>query len=257
MLKSFVKSIFRLMGLEVYRRTSSFPDNPFDAQKMLLEGMGIRRPVIFDLGGHRGETIKQYRARFADALVYCFEPFPDSLASLNKNFRDDSKTRIIPLAVADQSGQRTLYINEIGATNSLLPAATTSRRYLPGKGETKASIQVNATSIDEFMENHRVGAIHILKMDIQGGELSALKGAEIAFKENQIPIVYTEVMFVPHYENQPLLNDIWDFLARFGYTLFDIYYLQRANNGQLRYADALFVSADVRKSVIDTHLEES
>jgi len=245
------------MGLEVYRRTSPFPDNPFDAQKMLLEGLGISKPVIFDLGGHRGETIKQYRARFPDALVYCFEPFPDSLASLNKNFLDDPKTRIIPLAVADQPGQRTLYINEIDATNSLLPATTSSRRYLPGKGETKASIQVTATSIDGFVDTHHVGAIHILKMDIQGGELSALKGAQMALEKNQMPIIYTEIMFVPHYENQPLLNDIWDFLARYGYTLFDIYYVQRANNGQLRYADALFVSADVRKNVIDTHGEAS
>lgn len=253
MLQSFVKSIFRLMGLDVYRRTSSFPDNPFDAQKIFLDGLGISRPVILDLGGHRGETIKHYRARFPDALVYSFEPSPDSLAALNENFRDDPKTRIIPFAVADRPGQRTLYINEIDATNSLLPAASTSKGYLPGKGESITSITVNVTSIDKFMQDHPVGSIHILKMDIQGSELSALKGAEKTLKVSRVPIIYSEIMFVPHYENQPLFNDIWDFLTPYGYTLFDIYYLQRADNGQLKYANALFVNADIRKSVIDTY----
>ena len=251
MLEYFVKSLFRFVGLDVSRRTSSFPDNPFNAQKMLLAGIGIKRPVIFDIGGHRGESVKQYRARFPDASVYCFEPSPDSLAYLNKNFGDDPQTNIIPLAVSDQSGQRTFFINEIDATNSLLPIAKTSRRYLPGKGDSKAAIQVNTTSIDEFVISNDLDEIHILKMDIQGGELSALKGAEKTFAKQQIPLVFTEIMFIPHYENQPLLNDIWNFLSRYGYTFFDMYYPQRAKNGQVRYADALFVSSDVRKRVID------
>lgn len=238
------------MGLDVCRRTSSFPNNPFDAQKKLLGGMGITGPVIFDLGGHRGETIRQYRARFPDAVVYSFEPFPDSLASLHKNFGNDPMTKIIPMAVAEQPGPRILYINDVDATNSLLPAAASSRRYLPGKG-TKGSIQVDATSIDEFVESHRVETVHILKMDIQGGELMALKGAQRVLKEVQMPLIYTEIMFVPYYKNQPLLNDIWDFLAGYGYSMFDIYFLQRADNGQLGYANALFVSTEVRKSIID------
>lgn len=239
------------MGLEVRRRPSSFPFNPFDAQKKLLEGLGISRPVIFDVGGHRGETIKQYRARFPNALVYSFEPSPDSLAALNRDFGDNPEIRIIPLAVADQTGPRILYVNEVDATNSLLPAVEGSRRYLPGKGDTKASIQIHATSVDEFMDGHRVEAVHILKMDIQGGELLALKGAERTLRESHVPLIYTEIMFVPHYENQPLLNDIWDFLAGYGYSVFDVYYLHWASNGQLKFGNALFVSAEVRMRIID------
>jgi hypothetical protein len=158
------------------------------------------------------------------------------------------------MAVAEQSGTRILYINDVDATNSLLPAVTSSRRYLPGK-ETKGSIQVDATSIDEFVKSHRVETIHILKMDIQGGELMALEGAQRALKEIQMPLIYTEIMFVPHYEKQPLLNDIWDFLARYGYSMFDIYYLQRADNGQLKYANALFVSTEVRKFLNDARMK--
>ena len=72
----------------------------------------------------------------------------------------------------------------------------------------------------------------------------------------RIPIIYTEAMFVPHYEGNPLLNEIWSFLADLDYSLMDIYDLHRATNGQLRYGDALFVSRDIRENCIDTCDEE-
>ncbi len=256
MLKPYVKSIFQILGFDIYRRSSLFPGNPFDAQKKLLMSMGISSPVIFDIGAHRGETVKQYRVRFPKSIIYCFEPFPDSLEYLSKTFRDSPDTKIIPLAVAEQSGHRTLYVNEIDATNSLLPAASSTRKYLPGKRVTKATMQVAVTSVDDFVKKNRVGSIHILKMDIQGSELLALHGSEKTLKEKRIPLIFTEIMFTPHYENQPLFYQIWDFLARSRYSLLDIYYLQRAKNGQLRYANALFVSAEVRKTVIDRYPEE-
>jgi FkbM family methyltransferase len=256
MLESFVKSFFHLMGLDVSRRTSSFPFNPYDAQKKILEWQGIQTPVIFDLGGHRGETVVHYRARFPEAEIYCFEPFPDSLAFLKKQFGGDTGLNIVPLAVSDRPEQKMLFINEVDATNSLLPVASSTRRYLPGEGGTKASIRVDTTSIDEFVKGHNIEGVHILKMDIQGSELSALKGAVRTLSMHPAPLIYTEVMFVPHYENQPLLNDIWDFLSGHGYSLFELYYLKRARNGQLKCADALFVSPDVRRGFIDAHSPE-
>ena len=63
-------------------------------------------------------------------------------------------------------------------------------------------------------------------------------------------------MFVSHYENNPLFYKIWDFLESYQYTLFDIYNLCRAKNGQLRFGDALFVHPQVRSNFIDRFNEE-
>ena len=255
MIESLVKSAFRMLGFDISRRTS-VPHNPFDAQKSFLKDMGIIKPVIFDIGAHRGETIEQYRARFPETEIYSFEPFPDSLAFLRTKFINDPYTKIIPLAVADKAGQRTFYVNEIDATNSLLRVATDVRRYLPRRGTTKAKLQVEVTSVDEFVKNNSVKKIDILKMDIQGGELMALKGAAKTLKEQQIPVIYTEIGYVSHYENQPLFYEIWIFLNQFGYSLFDLYHLAKAPNGQIIRGDALFVSHDVRRNVIDRYPEE-
>ena len=59
-----------------------------------------------------------------------------------------------------------------------------------------------------------------------------------------------------HYENAPLFHDISSFLSKYGYSLFDIYDLYRAKNGQIRYGDALFVSESVRSGVIDKYPDE-
>jgi hypothetical protein len=87
-------------------------------------------------------------------------------------------------------------------------------------------------------------------MDIQGGELSALKGATTLLLESLIDIIFTEVMFVPHYEGAPLFCEICEFLAHYDYTLYDVFSISRARDGQIRHGDAIFVSRRVREEVV-------
>ena len=147
-------------------------------------------------------------------------------------------------------------INNNDATSSLLPRTKSGRRYFSKNADAKTTLEVEATSIDEFMKKNEIEHIDILKFDIQGGELMALKGAQNALDSNRISIIYTEALFVPHYENNPLLHDIWSYLARFDYSFFDIYDLYRATNGQLRFADVIFVNRATRNDVIDRFKDE-
>jgi hypothetical protein len=68
----------------------------------------------------------------------------------------------------------------------------------------------------------------------------------------QAAVLYIEVVFIPLYQDQPLFHDLCGLLDDFGYTLFNLYELQTADNGQLRYGNALFVSEQMRTEVIDT-----
>ena len=69
-------------------------------------------------------------------------------------------------------------------------------------------------------------------------------------------MIYTEIQFIQHYENNPLFYEVWSFLEAQGYTLFDIYDLRRADNRQLRQGNAIFVSNEMRANVIDRFQDE-
>jgi hypothetical protein len=84
----------------------------------------------------------------------------------------------------------------------------------------------------------------------------AFDGAKETLEANRVSLIYTETLFVPHYQNNPLFYELWTRLAEYGYTLFNLYDLYHARNGQLRFADALFVSPQMRRDVIDRFADE-
>ncbi len=258
-LKSLTRNLLGTVGLEL-RRTrpaaGSFPADPFYAQKEFIDRMGISQPVIFDVGAHKGETVSRYRELFPDSHIYCFEPFPDNVTILRSRFSSDSFVHIYECAVADLNGRKTFYVNENDATSSLLPRTKDERRYFSKAADSRCTVEVDALTIDEILQQNGISHIDILKFDIQGGELMALRGAEKALQESRVSVIYTETLFVHHYEKNPLLLDLWQYLDKYAYTFFDIYDLYRATNGQLRFADTLFINEETRSRVLDSYREE-
>ena len=85
-----------------------------------------------------------------------------------------------------------------------------------------------------------IKSIDILKMDIQGGELAALKGAQQLLENRGIACIYTEAYFIEQYEAQPLFHDISKFLYSYDFTLQDIY-TPIYGKGNMAWGDAIFV----------------
>ena len=258
-MKSIAKALLDKLGLEVRRTRASskgYSADPYAAQKKILQAMGQSRPVIFDVGAHRGETVARYRDLFPAADIWCFEPFPDSARALEQRFANDPAVHVTAAAVSDKPGSKIFYVNNNDSTNSLLPRNQQSRRYYHSEATASTTVDVDVVTIDDVVRDNGLERIDILKFDIQGGELMAFEGAKETLQANRAALIYTETLFVPHYEGNPLFNDLWNKLAHYGYTLFDMYDLYRAGNGQLRFADALFVSSDVRRNVIDRYADE-
>ena len=79
----------------------------------------------------------------------------------------------------------------------------------------------------------------MIKLDVQGAELKVMHGAgEIL---NVIDFIMCEVSFVKLYEEQPLFNDIINYMSEKGFILIDILELSRdPKNNELLQADGLF-----------------
>ena len=111
---------------------------------------------------------------------------------------------------------------------------------------TEKVITVPTLTLDQFCETHGLGAPQILKFDIQGYELEALRGADRMLKGDGPLLIYTEVLFAPLYVNCVQFVELAAFLQQYGYSLYNLYSLSHSPEGQLEYGDALFVSKRLR-----------
>jgi FkbM family methyltransferase len=219
----------------------------FLAQRRLLAGIAVR--TVVDGGAHLGETAARYRAAFPEAVVWSFEPAPESFERLRAAVAGDPLVRPVNLALGREPGRAVLHLNRASGTHSLFERPASGRRYHDPEGVPAGRTEVEVASLDAFAAERGLDRVDVLKLDVQGGELGALQGAARLLRERRIGLVYAEVLFVHHYRGEPLFHEVAAFLERLDYTLYGLYDLVIARDGQLRFADAIFIPPETRAAL--------
>lgn len=223
----------------------------FLAQQKLLDGLQVQ--TIIDAGANVGQTTLKYKKLFPHANIYAFEPFPESFQKLHESYKFDTLIKTEELALSDEEGFELLQVNNSVCTNSLLKTedtASISFHDVDNQIQTKKEIKIKTNTLDNYCAANKIENIDILKMDVQGGELKILVGAKNLLENENISVIFTEVEFTRIYKDQPLFFDICEYLNKSGYTLYNVYNLHSAKNGQLVCGDAIFVSKKIRKNII-------
>ncbi len=96
------------------------------------------------------------------------------------------------------------------------------------------------TTIDAFCEQDRVRHIDILKIHTQGSDLAVLRGGGGMLAAKRIRLILVEVNVVKMYDGQGGFHEISSYLSEFGFRLFDLFALSHSENGQLKWADAIY-----------------
>ena len=224
-----------LTSIEAEKNTKTF--NPF---QQLLELHKQPNCVIFDVGAYDGRISKTFFEKFPKAHIHAFEPFPQSFEKLRNLQKSYQNLVIHNCAISDSIGNKDLHVNSFAPTNSLYESNTINA-YHDNLMKTNNIISVKTDTIDNYCKSNSIETIDILKMDIQGGELDALKGALQLLLKGGITYIYVEVEFIEMYKKQPLFLDIANYLKEFGFTLYNLYHPNIDSTGQLMWADALFV----------------
>jgi FkbM family methyltransferase len=128
--------------------------------------------VVLEVGAHVG-TFTVLLARWVGLTghVYAFEPAPRPRAALEDHLmlnRVRERVHIVPAAVSDHSGLARFFAFGFSPENTLSPRHT---RLPKADG-----IEIPVTTIDEFCQAHKI-VPSLLKIDIEGFELHALRGA--------------------------------------------------------------------------------
>jgi FkbM family methyltransferase len=237
-----------IFGFLRKRKSKILKEDAFQAQKYFFDNdTGL---VIFDVGAYIGEVTATYKSIFPNATIYCFEPFWDSFQKLKK-LCTDSSIAAYQIAMSDKQGTAVLNINMDLSCNSLFPRPDDGFRYYAKDSQNTRQIEVDTTTLDNFCEKTKISTIDILKIDVEGAETKVLKGASGLLSNQAIKLIYTEVMFIAHYRQGCLFHDVAAFLSNYNYSLFNLYNLKRASNGQLRWGNAIFINPQMR-SMIET-----
>jgi FkbM family methyltransferase len=238
-MRKLVQRLANRFGYRIRRVTeATAASDPFLAMRQLLED--VDRPVIFDVGAHRGRVALGFRALFPDARIYAFEPFAESFHALEETVRGAGITAL-PFGLSDRSGTQMLHANALSATNSLLatdPRGATA--WGPGVLDTKEVVPAEFRTIDRTMNDLQLERIDLLKLDVQGAETRVMAGAEQACRDGRIRLVYSEIITKPTYEGQPSLDEALRSFAGHGFDLHNIYNLNSTPGGALRQVDAIF-----------------
>lgn len=239
---------------KTYLRNSFY--NPFADQSYILSrSKKSKTPfLIFDAGANHGKITKKYKNIFSNSIIHCFEPEPNNFLQLKQEAENLSDCFLHQSALGDANGTITFHLTSSSTMHS--PLELTDANKSPFYAESvyaQTQINVDQITIDEFCSNDQniIDQIHILKMDVQGYELNVLKGASKMLSCGKIDIIYSEVLFNPLYKKQCNFSQIFDFLAGFDYVLFGIYDIRQGSNGQIGWADAIFIKQSIASELPD------
>lgn len=127
--------------------------------------------VFYDIGANAGFfTLLGSKRVGPQGRVFSFEPLPENIGSVRAQLQlnDVANCEVVDAAVADRAGNVEFYEGEDTSTAHL---KRTDRGDVGA-----AAIVVRAICLDEFVATSP--APDFIKMDIEGAELAALKGAE-------------------------------------------------------------------------------
>ncbi|MDJ1502178.1 FkbM family methyltransferase [Xanthocytophaga agilis] len=188
--------------------------------------------LIVDIGAATGYVSELFAKTLPEHTIYSFEPIKNSYEQL-KN-KSEFYKNIIPRNKAIGSSNTEL---EINVANRI----TASSLYALNPGEDNNFITQNinltrketitvSTLDTEISIGQRIG---ILKLDVQGYELEALKGAYRCLEETYIILV--EVSNHNYYTGGAQYYEIDDFLRKKGFRLYTIIPSLRENGRMLEW----------------------
>lgn len=193
--------------------------------------------TIVDIGANRGQFALAVRHCFPEARIFSFEPLPAPVRKFRQVFASDPRVTLYPVAIGPETAEATIHVSAQDGSSSLLPITPAQERLFPGTAETETrSIQVGR--LVDFLSEPDITPPALLKLDVQGYELSAIQGCEELL--HCFTWVYAECSFVELYENQALADEVIDRLRKHRFRLRGIYNVTYDKTGRLVQADFLF-----------------
>jgi FkbM family methyltransferase len=237
-MKAVAKKILRRFGIRISR---SAQPNRFQAMEetlLLLQKLRFAPDRIIDGGANQAQWAGIAARVFPSASLHLIDPQPACQSALQQFKAGHPGTQIHPVALTE-SGKASVTMFDVDGSGSSGAFVGSPEVFASGLNP----VTLPATTLDELFANvvpsdERV----LLKLDLEGHELAALRGAERLLK--QIEVLITEAhIFAPAAWQRTVFGEITAEMQRNGFELFDIASLSgRSRDARLRIGDFVFVN---------------
>lgn len=136
--------------------------------------------VVFDVGAAHGSWAKIALDVNPSLRLYCFEPTSRRFAKLSAAI--GNRAVLEQLALGDAPGEQRIFYGTAGGSNSMIAP----------REHGNDSELIRVTTIDAYCQSHGIDEIDFIKMDIEGYEHAALRGAAGMLRAGKIGAIQFE-----------------------------------------------------------------
>ena len=235
-LRGAVRALGLRVGVDIRRFDRASAPSARRARVLATDHIGL----VVDVGASSGQYARLLRAAGYAGAIESFEPLSNPFGRLAKRAVGDPRWRCHRLALGDRPQVTTINVAGNSLSSSLLEMTELHQAHAPGSA-TVATETITVARLDDLAgELFRGDERIFLKLDVQGYELAALRGAEGTLE--QVRAIELELSLVELYRGQPLLPEVLEHLLDRGYRCvgLDPVFIDH-ETGYLLQVDALFV----------------
>jgi len=203
--------------------------------RSVLSDAGLKSNLmIFDVGAHKGQTSSHFCKLFSYSLIHAFEPSPSLYAEAEKNLSKRKNIRCHNFALGETNEQAFLTRPDSDLCGQVV------------RVQENKSTSISVRRLDEFCQVENISTIDLLKIDVEGNELSVLKGAPGMIEKNAIGAILLECDFNKDDKQHSYFFDIFDFMSENNFCfhgLFDV--VRYSPSYGIGFCNALFLNRSV------------
>lgn len=198
--------------LYAYSTKVRLPSSVVDYRKFLVARFLLKNGgSVIDGGAHIGYYTRMFSETLENSrgTVWSFEPNPYIFRLLKKYSRHTKNVVVFQQALSDQNGEVSFYLKPF----SLREDSTTE---ISCKDPCHKKVLVKTMAIDHLIRQG-LKNVKLIKLDVEGHELTVLRGAEKTLLNFQPWIIFEYVCYKQRNDSK-----ILSFLAEKNYTVFDL-----------------------------------
>jgi FkbM family methyltransferase len=170
--------------------------------------------TVIDVGANIGIwTIGAAKRAGSQGKVHAFEPLESNFARLLSNIKLNRVSTVVPrnLALSDRAGRLQFFPS---------PNKNSGVGLLAPKGWNVPTCDVDAITLDDYCEQHQIGSVDFLKIDVEGAESLVLKGATRLLSSPSPPSIVFEMNrdMAANFDSSP--EKVGALLGEFNYSVF-------------------------------------